>query len=546
MKKTFSIFRTTLVFLIIVALFSCTRNEFSGTLDLQTNNKSILALLKSDTTYSILETALDTTRISGLLNVYGSTTLFAPTNDAFKKYFKRKGISGLSGMNMDTLKKVMLYHIYASQFGSPFFLTGSLPVTTVEGDYIGMDISSGLSKTVLNNTVNVIKLDVPVTNGVVHVIDDVLEPPVNTLYSWIRSQPQYSIMAEAFQQTGVDLEVLSKVGYDSTQIVYGHPLKKIKTIFLETNDVLHLEGIDSFDDLARKYSNTYKTTKQYTNPSDSLNIFVRYHCLEREYFISSIRDEYIETVNPGDFLIFNISPGITINKHDEINIVNGQPDTTNVKVGVDMDQSNIVTKNGIINTLSSVLSVYNPKPVLVISRYNPGPVPITLIDGTVTTFTKTLMDQLKNDPEGQVAVPWLKWEYFKGTMFFESVPLAWGTDPSLKYGMQDNDPYWLELTTNQIFKGTYEVYLMYAQRERKDCNVLLTFDGKQFGDLVNLYSSSDAFGNTIAGWSNLGRLVQRKLGVVKFTELKTHTLKTQVLSNNTKLLFHSLEFRPVK
>lgn len=546
MKKTLSIFRTTLVFLIIVALFSCTRNEFSGRLDLETNNKSILALLKSDTTYSILDTALDTTKLSGLLNVYGSTTLFAPTNDAFKKYFKRKGISGLSEMNMDTLKKVMLYHIYASQFGSPFFLTGSLPVTTVEGDYIGMDISNGLSKTVLNNTVNVIKLDVPVTNGVVHVIDDVLEPPVNTLYSWLRSQPQYSIMAEAFQQTGVDLEVLSKVGYDSTQIVYGRPLKKIKTIFLETNDVLHSEGIDSFDDLARKYSDTYQTTKQYTNPSDSLNIFVRYHCLEREYFISSIRDEYIETVNPGDFLIFNIANGITINKHDEINIVNGQPDTTNVKVGVDMDQSNIVTKNGIINTLSSVLSVYNPKPVLVISRYNPGTVPITLIDGTVTTFTKTLMDQLKNDPEGQAAVPWLKWEYFKGTMYFETVPLAFGAEPTLKYRMQDNDPYYLELTTNQIFKGTYEVYLMYAQRARKDCNVLLTFDGKQFGDLVNLYSSSDAFGNTISGWNNLGRLVQRKLGVVKFTELKTHTLKIQFLSDKSDVPLHSVEFRPVK
>ena len=546
MKKTFSIFRTTLVFLIIVALFSCTRNEFSGTLDLQTNNKSILALLKSDTTYSILETALDTTRISGLLNVYGSTTLFAPTNDAFKKYFKRKGISGLSGMNMDTLKKVMLYHIYASQFGSPFFLTGSLPVTTVEGDYIGMDISSGLSKTVLNNTVNVIKLDVPVTNGVVHVIDDVLEPPVNTLYSWIRSQPQYSIMAEAFQQTGVDLEVLSKVGYDSTQIVYGHPLKKIKTIFLETNDVLHLEGIDSFDDLARKYSNTYKTTKQYTNPSDSLNIFVRYHCLEREYFISSIRDEYIETVNPGDFLIFNISPGITINKHDEINIVNGQPDTTNVKVGVDMDQSNIVTKNGIINTLSSVLSVYNPKPVLVISRYNPGPVPITLIDGTATTFTKELMDKLKNDPEGQAAVPWLKWEYFKGTMYFAVLNLAFGPDPTLEYRMQENDPYWVELTTNQIFKGTYEVYLNYSQRAKTDCNVLLTFDGKQFGDLVNLYSSTDAFGNAIAGWTNLGKKLQRKLGVVKFTELKTHTLKIQFLNYKIQDPLHSVEFRPVK
>ncbi len=545
MKKTLNIFKTTLVFLIIVTLFSCKRNEFSGTLNLQANNKSILALLKNDTTFSILLQALDTTRISGLLNVYGSTTLFAPTNDAFRKYFQRKGKASLTQVNMDTLKNVMLYHIYALQYGSSFFLTGSLPVTTVEGDYIGMDISKGLKNTVLNNTVNVIKLDVPVTNGVVHVIDDVLEPPVNTLYSWIRSQPQYSIIAEAFQKTGADLDILSKVEFDNSQIIYGLPFKKMKTIFLETNDVLSKAGINSFDDLARKYSNSYKTTKQYTNPSDSLNIFVRYHCLGREYFVSSIREEYIESLNPGDFLIFNITQGITINKHDETTIVNGQPVTTSVSVKVDIDKSNIVTKNGIVNSVASVLSVYNPKPVLVITRYNPGPVAVTLVNGTKSTFTNSLMNTLKNDPAGQAAVPWLKWEYFTNSMNFDVVAAAFGTEPTLKYNQATSgDPYYMQLTTSQIFKGKYDVYLIYALQSNIDHNVLFTWDGKQFGDLVNLNSLTDAFGNIVVNATKTQQKMQRKLGTVTLTELKQHTLKTQVLIDNSRIYFHSLELRP--
>ncbi|MES2458027.1 MAG: fasciclin domain-containing protein [Bacteroidota bacterium] len=557
MKSTLTVFRWLLTLLIVGTFISCKTNDFGGKLELEKNNKSILAFLNNDPAYSILRRALDTTEISGLLNVYGSVTLFAPTNDAFNKYFKRKNISGLSQLSLPDLKDLLQYHLYAQAYGSSFFLTGTLPATTVEGDYIRMDISNGLKNTLLNNTVPISKLDVPVTNGVVHVIDDVLEPPVNTLSAWIKSQPQYSIMAEALEKTGVDLALLNTVEYDNNTIVYGRPLKKMKTIFLETNDVLKEANINSFDDLARKYSNSYNTTKAYSSLADSLNIFVRYHVINKGYFVSGIREEIVEASRPGDFLIFNITGGITINKRNVTSTVNGVPVTRSVSVGLNLANSNIVAKNGVVNSVSSVLSVYNPQPVKVSVRYIPTDLNITLMNGTKATFSKDWMQSVgvRDNPAAQVGVPWLKWYFTNATMNWDAAAAAFGADLTLKYNKSDKvtpaDPYWLELTTPQVFKGKYDVYLIYAMQNANLTgsnmtveNVLFTFDGNQLGDLVNLFSGADAFGNLLPNGLKNGQRVERKLGTVTFTELKSHTFKTDVLSTNSRIYFHSLEFRP--
>jgi len=343
-----------------------------GNLNLEPTNKSLLVYLKSNPSYSILVQALDTTKLSTVLNLYGSMTMFAPTDEAFKKYFERKKISGISQINIDTLTKLLKYHLYAQQFESATFQSGSLPAPTVEGDYIRMDISKGLKNVTLNNTVKVDTLNIPVTNGIVHTINDVLEPPTQTLMAWIKSQPEYSIMAEAFQKTGVDTAILNKTFYDSSKLSSGQPAMKYLTVFLETNDILKKSQINSFDDLARRFSNTYNTTKTYSNIADSLNIFMRYHIIDRRYFVSDIREDFLETFNRGNYLIFTTTPGIGINKETKQTIVfnpaTGKNDTTDVttEIKLDFERSNQVTKNGIVNSITSLMPVFTPRPVKVV------------------------------------------------------------------------------------------------------------------------------------------------------------------------------------
>lgn len=56
--------------------------------------------------------------------------------------------------------------------------------------------------------------------------------------------------------------------------------------FLETDEVLAKSGIRSFDDLVKIITNSKIDNENYTDPENPVNKFVRYHCLDKKYFLS--------------------------------------------------------------------------------------------------------------------------------------------------------------------------------------------------------------------------------------------------------------------
>lgn len=570
-----------------LAAFSCNDEELGGELNLDPVNKSIIDYLKSIPDYSILLEAIDNVNLMGTLNLYGNLTMFAPTNEGFEKYFAEAGISGLSDIDDVLLKRIVLYHLYSQKFNSGVFQTGSLPAVTVSGDLIKMDISQGLRNTYLNNTIKIDTLDITVTNGVIHVINDLLIPPSNTIYSGLSENPKYSIITEAIHQTGIDTAVLNKVTYDNTTIINGQPSKNWITVFVEPDSIFNLNGINSFDDLARKYSNTYNTTKDYANPADSLNIFIRYHCMQRRFFISDFSDTYLESMSDGNWLIFDTKGGLNINKHD----INIGGNIVNYKVEIDLGKSNLVMSNGIMHSIGSVLNVYVPAPIIVRAYFGGAPEDrvIKLLDGTVTTF-KDQLNNLKDDPEGQSVVWWLKWGSASGNFSIAgnkalnaglNSVYSWNplykTDPMPAEEMDGlqaasgNKSVWFELTTKPVFKGKYTLYL-YEQQNNvnivvQQWKILWSFDGVQAPDMIDLMQNkTDAFGNDIrlvnekkfdnqSGtnaqnqyvWNNYPYIMKRKLGVYTFNEIKAHKFKVQYVDDtNNRAVFQKIQLEPTQ
>jgi uncharacterized surface protein with fasciclin (FAS1) repeats len=506
-----------------------------------------MVYLESNPAYSDLVQALEKAELASKLNLYGTMTLFAPTNDAFKKFFDRRGITDISQIDPAELEKILLYHLYAKTYVSANFISGSLSSTTVEGDFIQMDISEGVRKTVLNGTVHVDSLDIPVTNGVVHVVDDVLEPPTQTLYEWLKTQPAYSIMLEAFEKTGNADEILNQIVYDPLNTNFGKPAIKWRTLFLETNEVLRSKGISSFNDLVQKYSNT----GNYTDEADSLNIFVRYHCLEKKTFLSDLRNDYFETFKPGAYLIFNITSGITINKREKKSLVynpeTGMEEivTTNVYVGLDQDQSNKVTRNGILHSVNTLLELYDPPAVELIMKFagDPNDRNIVLPSGETVNITgATVFNDLNNDEVSQSAVWWLKW----GGSMTGVITADWPSNTFGDYScvVQKNDgEYWLEITTKPVFKGNYKVYVTYRRTTNTNYFVQFYWDGEKLGDLTDLTKSPDAFGNTLGGTDTK---VVRQVGLLKLTEMAPHKFKLYLPNPGTNYTaWYTLEMRPI-
>ena len=101
----------------------------------------------------------------------GPFTVFAPTNDAFKAV-PAKTLDALA-KDPALLKSVLSYHVLAGKLTSADVKNG--PAKTVQGANVAL-AKAGTFVTIDEAVVTT--ADVPVSNGVVHVIDRVLLPPM--------------------------------------------------------------------------------------------------------------------------------------------------------------------------------------------------------------------------------------------------------------------------------------------------------------------------------------------------------------------------------
>lgn len=506
MIKIISSFKICLACLLLLSAFSC-KEDLDGQLQLESNSKTIMTYLRENPSYSTLVEALEITNLAPTLNLYGTITMFAPTDVAFQKYMDRHNLSDLSGIDKEDLKRLLYYHLFDKTYGSGFFISGSLPTATVEGNFIQMDISSGIKNAVLNSTVQVDSLDIPATNGVVHVVNDVLEPPTQTMYAWLKGKPEYSVMLEACERTGLSEEILDKMDYEEP--VAGKQLVKWRTVFLETNEVLAKYGIRSFDDLVKKVTESGVADKDYTDAENPVNKFVRYHFLDRKYFLSDVTDDYIESFCDNKYLIFGTKQGITINKHD------------NTKVTMPIEKCNNITMNGIIHSVDSLLTIYEPEAVTLTQRFAGEPADRNIVINGVSQNLADVFGTLTTDPEAQKSVWWLKWE---GTM--DAVLTAeWPANVFGDYCVVVNNnssAYSLELTTKPIFKGAYRVYVTYRRTNNSNYFVQFYWDDEKLGDLTDLATNLDAYGNKLTGTDTK---IKRQIGILRFDEMAPHKFK---------------------
>jgi transforming growth factor-beta-induced protein len=133
---------------------------------------NLLDTIKGEGNLSTLAAAIKAAELeSTLKDMKSDFTIFAPTNKAFEKLGEEK-VNGLL-KNPEVLKSILLYHtVSGSVLRSA--LKGDGSVKTVQGSKFHYD-SKG-TKLFINDS-KVIEANILASNGVVHVIDEVLEIP---------------------------------------------------------------------------------------------------------------------------------------------------------------------------------------------------------------------------------------------------------------------------------------------------------------------------------------------------------------------------------
>jgi len=123
--------------------------------------------------FKTLTAALQAAGLVDTLKGQGPYTVFAPTDEAFKKLPAGTVENLLKPENKAQLQKVLTYHVVAGNVKSGDLKGKTTSAQTVEGTAVRIDASGNAVKV---NEAVVTQADVNASNGVIHVIDSVIMP----------------------------------------------------------------------------------------------------------------------------------------------------------------------------------------------------------------------------------------------------------------------------------------------------------------------------------------------------------------------------------
>ncbi len=135
---------------------------------------SIVTVAVNTPSLSTLVAAVEAAELVETLDGPGPFTVFAPTNAAFDTLPAGTVDELLMPENQADLQGVLTYHVVPGIYRAAD-LTDGMTLTTVEGSMITIGVHDGAGVTV--NDAPVSMADVEASNGVVHVIDQVILPP---------------------------------------------------------------------------------------------------------------------------------------------------------------------------------------------------------------------------------------------------------------------------------------------------------------------------------------------------------------------------------
>lgn len=163
------------VALLATSLVACGDDDVTDTQEPGT----IAATAAASSDLSTLTAALDAAGLVSALEGTGPFTVFAPTNAAFDALGPDVVAALLEDGNIDILSRVLTFHVVSGAAAFAEDLSDGQTFTTVEGGELTVGVSGG---SVTVNGAAVVTADIEASNGVVHIIDDVLVPSDTDVY----------------------------------------------------------------------------------------------------------------------------------------------------------------------------------------------------------------------------------------------------------------------------------------------------------------------------------------------------------------------------
>ena len=175
----------------------------------QMKAQTVVDIVVGSPDHNTLEAAVIAAELADDLSGAGPFTVFAPTDAAFAA-LPAGTVDALLLDPTGDLATILLYHVLGLQALSTDLVDGMI-VTTLQGDDIMVTINAD---GVFINDAQVTVADITASNGVVHVIDAVLLPPVmptNSIMDIVANSPEHTTLEAALVASGLN-ETLANPG----------------------------------------------------------------------------------------------------------------------------------------------------------------------------------------------------------------------------------------------------------------------------------------------------------------------------------------------
>jgi len=260
------------------------------------------------TIHTSLVAALEKANLTTALKGDGPFTVFAPTDTAFAD----------AGVNLDdfdtaeeisALADILTYHVVGGKVMSSDLSNGMM-ATALNGGSLVFTVADG---NVSVNGANVVFANVPVSNGVIHVIDKVMIPPVGEIcYDMETHTVDVTKTAETCEKSwipSVDIPTTASATTIHSSLVAAlgkaNLVDTLKgegpfTVFAPTDEAFAAAGINLDD---------YDTDEKIT----ALASILTYHVVSGKVMSTDLTDGMEATALSGDVLKFTIGDSVLVN-----------------------------------------------------------------------------------------------------------------------------------------------------------------------------------------------------------------------------------------
>jgi transforming growth factor-beta-induced protein len=308
LNKLFSKLKILSLIGILFVISACNDEEDPQTMP----TENVMAVADASTNLSTLVAAIDAASLRSTISSASPITVFAPTNDAFAAV--DTDVLNFLLATPSELSKVLTYHVVEGKVTSDMLSNGTINTLNT-----GQDLTVNLSNGVMVNNANVTQANIEATNGVVHIIDQVLIPQNLDLSNM---NPSIAEAAMASEDLSTLVAILSLDGLSDLLAAASNDDATL-TVFAPTNaafaSVLSALGLTSIDEI----------------PESVLHDIVSYHILGSVATSSSLQETTYETLN-GEFVSVSLGSGVQI---DEVSV----------------STADITVSNGVVHKIDGVL-----------------------------------------------------------------------------------------------------------------------------------------------------------------------------------------------